>query len=279
MGDCPKMERDGLGGREMMSRNAPDSFSSPQEGEPLLETKETKSLKQQNAILRKIARDQLGEGIWGLRKDIQRFTHEEIVFLFARVFSLYGIDYVKEIRTNYPDCICVKEAQEIGIEFEALLSGFQSHLANSDDLTKCQYIVCWKDDVEIHSPLRHEIERHKINVLELERLYNDFRVKRRSQSVEWTENEMARLKPNQLKVLNVFISLDRDVLKTGDIGDSLNIHGRALGGALKGFTEMAKRKEWLVRKHPMGWQFNKKYRQKVVTTIKEFGKDIGIIPS
>jgi hypothetical protein len=245
----------------------------------MLETKETRSLKQQIARLRKVARDQLGEGFWGLRKDAQNFTHEEIIFLFARVFSAYGIDYIREIRTNYPDCICVKEAQEIGIEFEPLLSSFQSHLAKNDDLTKCQYIVCWKDDLEIHSPLRQEIERHNINVIELEHLYKDFRIKKRNQSIEWTESEMERLGVNQLKVLNAFISLDKDILKKEDIGDSVNIHGRGLGGALKGFTEMAKRKEWLVRKHPMGWQFNKKYRQKVVSTIKKFGKDIGIIPS
>ncbi len=38
-----------------------------------------KSLEQQVAILKKVVRDKLGTGIWGLDKR-ENFTHEEIVF-------------------------------------------------------------------------------------------------------------------------------------------------------------------------------------------------------
>jgi hypothetical protein len=66
----------------------------------------------------------LGEGIWGLEKK-DNFTHEEILFLFARVFPIFGIDYIKLIRTNYPDCICVMDGNEVGIEIESVLSSFR----------------------------------------------------------------------------------------------------------------------------------------------------------
>lgn len=124
-----------------------------------------KSLQQQVAIQKKIVRDKLGTGIWGLDKK-ENFTHEEIVFLFASVFPVFGIDSIKLIRTTYPDCICFKDGKEVGIEFEPSLSSFKDHI-NKDDLSKCQYIVCWDNDLPLHSDIQMEIDKNYIQVLQL----------------------------------------------------------------------------------------------------------------
>ena len=34
---------------------------------------------------------------------------------------------MKKVRTEYPDCICSKDGQEVGIEFEPVLSSFKNH--------------------------------------------------------------------------------------------------------------------------------------------------------
>lgn len=60
-----------------------------------METKKEQSLKAQVGILKKIVNDKLGEGFWGLKKEKDKFTHEEIVFLFARIFRALGFDHIK----------------------------------------------------------------------------------------------------------------------------------------------------------------------------------------
>lgn len=123
-----------------------------------MESKKERSLQAQVARLKAISRDKLGEGIWGLKKTKDKFTHEEIIFLFSRIFNALGFDYIKEIRTEYPDCICVRENKEVGIEFEPILSSFADHI-QKHDLNSCQYIVCWKDDLNPSDSILQEIYR------------------------------------------------------------------------------------------------------------------------
>lgn len=232
-----------------------------------MQTTELASLKLQNARLRKAIKDNLGVGIWVLNKEDENFTHEEILFLFSRIFPVFGIDYIKEIRTNFPDCICVKDDQDIAIEFEPILSSFRDHISK-DDLSKCHYIVCWKDDLELHNPIREEIIKNKIAVIQLKQFYEEGKVKSRIKSIEWNEKDFDKLSENQLKALYAFIALDKDILTREDISKYINVKGKGLGGVLGGFKSS---KEWLVRVHPKGgWQFNKKYRQKIIDTIKKF---------
>lgn len=225
-----------------------------------------KSLQQQVAILRKVVQDKLGTGIWGLDKK-ETFTHEEIVFLFARVFPVFGIDFIKEIRTTYPDCICVRDGEEVEIEFEPLLSSFKDHI-NNKELSKCQYIVCWKNDLPLHSNIQKEIDKNDIQVLQLKEFYEANVVKDRIKSVVWTRKDIMRLRTNQLKVLSAFIDLDKEILTNDEIRNHIKIEGKPLGPVLASFT---KNLDWLIRKHHSGgWQFNMTYKQEVIDTLKKF---------
>lgn len=236
-----------------------------------MDTRELRSLRGQVNILKKIARDNLGQGIWGLEKDSEKFTHEEIIFLFARVFPVFGIDYIKEIRTEYPDCICVKERAEIGIEFEPLLSSFKDHL-RKDDLTRCQYVVCWKNDLALHDPMSEEIEKFNIDVIELGKLYEKIKTKRPKRAEVITQKMIDGLTEYQIKILKAFVDADRDQLTRDEIGAAIRLHGKPLGGPLSGFKPIVTLSDdWLVRKRPdRTWEFNRKHKEKVVATIKKF---------
>lgn len=216
--------------------------------------------------LRKILKDKLGTGIWGLKKENQLFTHEEILFLFSRIFQAFGIDYIKEIRTSYPDCICIKDNKEYTIEFESLLSTFRNHI-NNDDLSKCNCIICWEDDLDRYNNIRLEIDKNNIEVIELKRLYEENKIKDRFKSYEWNRKDFESLSKSQLLILKAFIVLDSDILSSDKISDSTGIRGRALGGPLGNLKHY---KEALINKHPDGWQLNRKYRDKIIEVLRKF---------
>jgi len=216
--------------------------------------------------LRKMIKDKLGPGIWGLIKESHNFTHEEILFLFSRVFTTFGIDYIKEIRTSFPDCICVKDNKEYTIEFEPLLSSFRDHI-NKDDLSICHCIVCWKDDLDSYNILRQEIEKNNIEVIELKTFYEEEKIKDRFSNYEWSRKDLESLSKKQLLALRSFILLKSDILTSIEISKSTDIKGKALGGVIGGFKY---KKEPLIQKHPDGWQFNKKYREKIIGVLKKF---------
>jgi hypothetical protein len=233
--------------------------------------KQLDSLKQRNAIQRKLLRDELGDGIWGLEEK-NSFSHEEIVFLFARVFPALGIDRIKKVQTNYPDCICEKDGQKFAIEFEPKLSQFNDHIGKHD-LSECDCIVCWEDNLKKYDPIREEINKHDIEVVELKEFYNENRIRNRNKPAGWSINDIMRLSENQLKVLSAFIMKDTSILSKQEISNIIQIEGRALGGVLGGFP---RRGIWIVRKHPRGYQFNDDLREKVEKVLEEFGQDIGI---
>jgi hypothetical protein len=236
------------------------------------ETKETRSKIGQISTLRRLASDKLGKGIWGLTERDDKFTHEEIAFLFARIFPALGIDQIITIRSKFPDCICITDdGIEIGIELEPSLSSFGDHI-NKHDLTKCHCIVCWNDDLELHSTTQKAIKEHQIEVIELQTLYKDIKVTKKSHKTGITQKDIDKLTYKQLRALKAFIRIGKDILTKEEILRELGISGKGLGGSLKGFPELAKRKhDWLVRQRPdKKWQFNTKHKDKVIKKIKEF---------
>lgn len=232
---------------------------------------QVQSLHAQVAILRKLATDELGEGIWGLAKEpTASFSHEEIVFLFARVFQALGFDTIQEIRTQYPDCIATKSGELKHIEFEPLLSSFQSHLSK-DDLSICDYIICWDDDLPLDHHLKSVLRENGIEVIELKEIYRKTRIKRKPPtSIEYREKDIRRLTEKQLKILSAFVRTGKSFLTKQQLAEATGLVGRALGGALKGFPEQAETRDWLLRKTPKGWQFNDKYRRMVERVVNEF---------
>jgi hypothetical protein len=218
--------------------------------------------------LRKVLKDKLGTGIWGLKKENEKFTHEEILFLFSRIFQMFGIDYIKEIRQNFPDCICIKDDKEYTIELEPVLSGFSEHIRNKrHDLSKCNCIICWKDDLEHYNYIRQEIDKYNIEVIELKRLYEENKIKDRFKSYEWKRKDFERLPKNKLLILKAFILKNKDILSTDEISDSTELKGKALGGPL---GNLGVYKEPLINKHPDGWQLNKKYKENIIEVLKRF---------
>lgn len=232
---------------------------------------EIRSLKAQVARAKKLMKDTLGEGIWGLKKESRKFTHEEIVFLFARIFYALGFDYVKEVRTDFPDCICSKDGKEVGVEFEPVLSAFRDHI-RKHDLSSCQYIVCWEDDLQRHDAMNEEIKSNNIKVIELKVIYEEGKIRDKGIISVIKQSDIDKFTENQLKVLKAFIGKGKNLLATEEIGNAIDIHGRGLGGALKGFTELEKRKsDWIVRQRPGGkWELNPQHKDKIKATLKKY---------
>jgi hypothetical protein len=237
-----------------------------------METKKIESLQAQVSRLKKIGKDRLGEGIWGLKKEYNKFTHEEIVFLFARIFYALGFDYVKKVRTEFPDCICYREGQEIGIEFEPILSQFKEHI-RKHNLDLCQYIICWEDDLETYDPMIDEIKEKHIKVIELKKIYEEQKILDRYFKSVITQADIDKLRLNQLKALKAFIESGKDILTKKEISHEIGIYGKGLGGVLKGFTELAKRKiGWIVRQTPdRKWEINPEYKNNIKATLKDRG--------
>jgi hypothetical protein len=237
-----------------------------------MQTKEINSLQGRVAVLSKIANDNLGDGVWGLKRDDNKFSHEEILFLFARIFPVLGIDYIIKVRTEFPDCICMKGGEEFTIELEPLLSNFKDHLYKHE-INKCNCIVCWKDDLGRYDSLIKELENHNIEVIELEKYYEELKIKDRKTSLEWGLEDIKKLGTNQLRILKCFIDYDKDILTTENLIEYFKgrdyLQGKSLGGAITGFTQR-KKKEPLISIHHKGWLLNSKYKDKIIQTLKNF---------
>lgn len=235
--------------------------------------KNYENLEKQNARLRKITYDKLGLGIWGLIKNVNdTFSHDEIVFLFARIYQALGFDSVKMIRSPYPDCICIKDEVEVGIEFEPNLSSFRDHIRKQDDLNLCHYIVCWEDDLDLNDSMLEEIKRYNIQIFELKKIYEGSKIKVRSQKSIISISDIEKLNTTQLRILGAFIFHDKNKLSSIEIGDYIDLKGRGLGGALKAFTELGKKKiDWLLRKTPdKKWEINFGHRKNIIDTLKKY---------
>lgn len=236
-----------------------------------MKNKNIESLQAQVSRSKKIIKDTLGEGIWGLKKEDNKFTHEEIVFLFARIFYALGFDCVKEVRTDFPDCICYREGKEIGIEFEPVLSSFRDHI-RKHDLGLCQYIICWEDDLATYDSMIDEIKEKNIEVIELKKIYDEMKISNRHSKNVLTQSDVDKFTQNKLKVLKAFIESGKDILTKEEISHELGIYGRGLGGALKGFTELERKNiDWIVRQRPdRKWEINPQHKNNIMATLKKY---------
>ena len=236
-----------------------------------METKKIESLQAQVSRSKKIIKDILGEGIWGLKKEDNKFTHEEIGFLFARLFYALGFDYVKKVRTEFPDCICHREGQEVGIEFEPVLSLFRDHI-RKHDLDLCRYIICWENDLEPYDSMMDEIKEKHIEVIELKKIYEGQKISNRYSKKVITQADIDKFSQNKLKVLKAFVASGKDILTKEEISHELGISGRGLGGALKGFTELERGKiDWIVRQRPdRNWEINPQHKNNIIATLEKY---------
>jgi len=236
-----------------------------------MKNRNIESLQAQVSRSKKIVKDTLGEGIWGLKKEDNKFTHEEIAFLFARIFYALGFDSVKQVRTDFPDCICYQQGKEIGIEFEPKLSSFRDHI-RKHDLGLCQYIICWEDDLAQYDSMMEEIKQKNIEVIELKKIYEEMKISNRYSKNIICQSDIDKFTENKLKVLKAFIDNGKDILTKGEISHALGIFGKSLGGALKGFTELEKRKiDWIVRQRPdRKWEINPQHKNNIITTLKKY---------
>lgn len=70
-------------------------------------------------------------------------THEEMVFLFAKLHDKVGFPYIKQVQSAYPDvCALDRDGKERKIEIEVLASQFDHQPKG------CDTIVCWENDLE-----------------------------------------------------------------------------------------------------------------------------------
>lgn len=68
-----------------------------------------------------------------------------VICLFSMHHRELGFPYILKIRTAYPDAIVIDEDGEPQkIEFEYVASNFKQH---GHDPEKCDYIICWKNDI------------------------------------------------------------------------------------------------------------------------------------
>lgn len=113
------------------------------------------------------------------------------IVVFAGLCSSYGIEIIS-IGQSYPDAVIVdiSNNQEYKVEFEFLASNFLSH---GHDIRKCDFIICWKNDIptsilpiiELESDI--PIELNPLSDTEKENIYLKLRV-------SYLERELSRIK-------------------------------------------------------------------------------------
>ena len=75
-----------------------------------------------------------------------------VISLFAKVHRELGFPFLKVLRDKFPDCIAEnKKGKEVKIEFERKSSNFE---AQDHDPKKCDYIVCWINDLGALAPIK-----------------------------------------------------------------------------------------------------------------------------
>jgi len=88
----------------------------------------------------------------------------EVVMLFSLLIPHLPDSYAIEEgdRGTFPDCLALRNGQKVGIEFELYANNFFDHKHDkNDNLTKCNIIVCWKNNI------RNTIKRNGIELLNI----------------------------------------------------------------------------------------------------------------
>ena len=93
----------------------------------------------------------------GRHCDMDIMSHEPtsemgVVVLFSYFMKQMGFDRFEFVRAGFPDACAFKEKngkyERVYIEFEYKASGFKSHLKSKKDRAiKCDYVVCWENDM------------------------------------------------------------------------------------------------------------------------------------
>lgn len=230
--------------------------------------KKIEKIENRLAICRKAASDNLGIGFWSLNpEENHRFTHDEIIFLFARILNVLNFDYIETIRQEFPDCIAVQNNSRRFIEFEPYLSNF-NHLKEIENGIKCDCIICWENDLDNYSSLKENLENRNIEIIELKSIWSEIKTKIPKKGFYYTKSDFERMKRNRLLVLSAFIKLNKNLLSKKEISDEIGIKGKSLGGSLTGHFQ-EKNKDWII-KHSHGlYKFNEKYRALLLQVLKE----------
>ena len=75
-------------------------------------------------------------------------NHEEVLFMFSKMHKEIDFPLIIKVRTGYPDVIAVdKKGERVFIEIEPNAKSFQHHVGKHN-IKKCDYIVCWNDDLK-----------------------------------------------------------------------------------------------------------------------------------
>ena len=232
---------------------------------------EIEKLNQSNASLRRVASKNWGSGYWGLSPEENRkFSHDEIVFFFAKIHMYLGFESIISIQKEYPDCLALKQEQKKYIEFEPKLSCF-----NHTELSKCNYIVCWEDDLDENNLTKKKIKDAGIEIIELKKHWNRTKVSKPIKRFEWNKRDFELMSLGKMEILSAFIGSGKEFLKHDDVQAFSGKKGKSYGGAKKGFFEHEQR-EWLIReasdsKGGEGLRFNIKYRDVIKEVLSERG--------
>jgi len=77
-------------------------------------------------------------------------NEQELIYLFAKFHQDLGFPYILRISSEFPDAeVMNKKRESKKIEFELVASNFIQH---GHDSSKCDFIVCWEDDLQEEVP-------------------------------------------------------------------------------------------------------------------------------
>jgi hypothetical protein len=126
---------------------------------------------------------------------MKKATNEsEVIFLFAKIHEKLGFEKILKLRQKFPDCIAKKEGKTVKIEFEYNASGFLRDKHNSK---KCDYLICWNDDLKGNKKVNHIIELTKCSI--------NSRTLYKETSLWGLDNiECTKLSKKRLNILNNF---------------------------------------------------------------------------
>lgn len=72
-------------------------------------------------------------------------NEQGVVLLFGRLHELLGFEEILHVQTIYPDCVAIRDGNEVCIEFEFKSSGFLDHIKNKQ-VQDGDICVCWEND-------------------------------------------------------------------------------------------------------------------------------------
>jgi len=185
--------------------------------------------------------DKIGPGYWGLvHNEGDVMSHDEIVFLFARIYRMLGFESISLIKQTYPDCTAIKDGEKIYIEFEPKLSRFDHF--QPGDLEKLTHIVCWEDDLSDFDFKKQGFKDNHIEIIELKKLWEEWRISSKSQfSHVWTERDiegLLRSRPAATKILRILFEKKQNEWLTKDqLKNEAKIKDKGISGALHAFFQ------------------------------------------